>query len=130
MALTAPRNTPRREGRLTPVTAHSTCYGGGLVTLLAATGLAVPAGTASAGAAVGVARRTASAGEVFDVERGTFCFSNSSSTDLIAKKDIGANCYIVDDETVALTSGGDTREIAGVIVDVDAHGVWVSVGAA
>lgn len=56
---------------------------------------------------------------------GIFRYANSASADLIATADIGAVCYIVDDQTVAKTSGSATRSPAGVIVDVDALGVWV-----
>lgn len=52
-------------------------------------------------------------------------FANSTSADLIARKDAGKTCYIVDDSTVALTNGSNTRVAAGTIYDVDASGVWV-----
>ena len=39
--------------------------------------------------------------------------------------DIGSDCYIVDDQTVAKTSGTNTRSVAGKVFDVDADGVWV-----
>ncbi len=56
---------------------------------------------------------------------GTFCFANSTAGDLIVTADIGAVCYIVDDQTVAKTSASSTRSPAGAVVDVDATGVWV-----
>lgn len=56
---------------------------------------------------------------------GTFRFANSSAGDLIVTADIGALCYIVDDQTVAKTNGTATRSPAGTIVAVDALGVWV-----
>lgn len=63
------------------------------------------------------------------VERGTFKFGNSSSSDLIAAKDIGAWCYCVDNDTVALTDNSAARPKAGKIVGVDTDGaVWVEVG--
>lgn len=46
--------------------------------------------------------------------------------DAIALADIGSDCYIVDDQTVAKTSGSATRSVAGKIFDVDAAGVWVN----
>lgn len=58
-------------------------------------------------------------------DEGVFQFANSASTDAIAAADIGAVCYIVDDQTVAKTSGTNTRSPAGIIWDVDANGVWV-----
>jgi hypothetical protein len=55
-------------------------------------------------------------------------FDNSSSADAIANDDAGKVCYIVDDATVALTSGSATRSIAGTIYKVDGNSkVWVSV---
>jgi hypothetical protein len=52
-------------------------------------------------------------------------FANSAAGDLIAITDVSADCYIVDDQTVAKTSGGATRSIAGKVFDVSAEGVWV-----
>ena len=50
-------------------------------------------------------------------------------TDLIAQADAGSDCYIVDDQTVAKTSGTNTRSRAGIVLAVDADGgVWVQVG--
>ena len=56
---------------------------------------------------------------------GVFQYANSAAGDLIATADIGTVCYIVDDQTVAKTSGTNTRSPAGTVVDVDANGVWV-----
>ncbi len=56
---------------------------------------------------------------------GTFRFANSSAGDLIVTADIGAACFIVDDQTVAKTNGTATRSPAGIIDGVDALGVWV-----
>lgn len=59
-------------------------------------------------------------------ERGTWGpFANSASGDLITLADVGKNCYLVDNQTVAKTSGTNTRVVAGVVRDVDADGVWV-----
>jgi hypothetical protein len=46
----------------------------------------------------------------------------------IAAANRGASCFIVDDQTVALTDGSATRSVAGTIEDVDSRGVWVRVG--
>jgi hypothetical protein len=134
MALTSGRNTKQRASAqfMFPVAAATTIYAGGMVTLLATGGNAVPAGTASAGVCVGVADETVansgSAGDVsVQVRRGTFQFLNSASGDLIARADIGATCYIVDDQTVAKTDNSAARKAAGTIVDVDADGVWVRI---
>jgi hypothetical protein len=57
---------------------------------------------------------------------GIFKFQNSSAGDLIAATEIGATCFIVDDQTVAKTNGGATRSVAGIVYDVDTDGVWVA----
>jgi hypothetical protein len=136
MALSAPRNTPRRANRLIslPVAAATTIFGGAMVSVLATGTGAVPAGTASSGPCVGCANETVdnSAGAAGDlrvtVERACFRYGNSADADAIGIEDIGQPCYIVDDETVALTDDSGAREVAGAIVDVDAVGVWVDVG--
>ena len=56
---------------------------------------------------------------------GVFRVGNSSAGDAITKADIGAACYIVDDQTVAKTSGTNTRSPAGIVDGVDSLGVWV-----
>ena len=61
-----------------------------------------------------------------EVQRGIFGpFANSSAGDLIAAADVGADCYIVDDSTVAKTNGTSTRVVAGKVWSVDASGVYV-----
>ena len=59
--------------------------------------------------------------------RGVFPFANSAAGDQITRADIGANAYIVDDQTVAKTNGTNTRSVAGVIRDVDSDGVWIEI---
>ena len=110
----------------------TTIYAGSLV-CLDANGLAVPGATATTLIAVGRAiRRSANAGADsavrVDVEPGVFQFANSAAGDLIGITEIGKDVYIVDDQTVAKTSGTNTRSIAGKVKDVDANGVWVLVG--
>lgn len=60
--------------------------------------------------------------------RGVFYLTNSSSTDAITDADIGRFCYVVDDNTVARTSNGGARPVAGVVAGVDSLGVAVEVG--
>jgi hypothetical protein len=63
------------------------------------------------------------------VRRGIFKFANSSAGDAIAQANVGVDCYIVDDQTVALTSGPNTRSRAGKVTEIDADGgIWVEVG--
>lgn len=133
-ALAADRNTPRRDGHdfEFPVSAATLIYGGAIVAI-DGDGFAVPGATATTLKVVGIARDRAdnSGGADGDirvkVERGVFRFANSASTDLIARTEIGSNCYLVDDQTVAKTNGSSTRSVAGVVRDVDAQGVWVQI---
>lgn len=68
--------------------------------------------------------------EVVDVEFGTYLLGNSAGADIIAADDVGKLCYAVDDDTVALTSAGGTRPVAGVIREVGGDGVWVEISPA
>jgi hypothetical protein len=73
----------------------------------------------------------ANGGITVTYRQGVFTYANSAGGDLIAATNIGADCYLVDDQTVALTDGSVTRSRAGVIVGVDAQGnVQVQIGAA
>ena len=133
MALTEDRDTPKREGKnFNYKVAASKIYAGGLV-VLNSSGYAEAATTATGKVAIGRANETVdnsagSAGDLsIEVEEGIFRFDNSASSDAITIAEIGDACYIVDDETVAKTSGSATRSIAGFIRDVDSDGVWVEV---
>lgn len=135
MALSANRNTVERANNLFhfPVAASTKIYQGSLV-CINASGLAVPASTSTTLKCVGRAEQLAdnSVGLAsainIQVKRGCFKFANSASADLIALKDIGTNAYLVDDQTVALTNGTNTRSIAGIIRDVDSDGgVWIEI---
>ena len=131
MALSAPRNTPQALGdmRRSGLAASVVVFAGAMLMRNSsgyltkgqtATGL-VGAGRAEASATGG-----AGAGDVsVDWKAGTFRFKNSSAGDAITIADIGKPCWSVDDETVAKTSGTNTRSIAGFIHEVDAQGVWV-----
>jgi len=133
-ALTAARNTPERAGDVLgfPVKAAVKTIQGGIAVLNA--GYAAPGTTAVGLIAIGrfeatVDNTTGAAGAVSaEVKRGTFKFGNSAAGDLIAQADAGADCYIVDDQTVAKTSATNTRSVAGKIIAVDADGVWVKLG--
>jgi hypothetical protein len=131
MALSDVRMTPSRDGNkyCFDVAASVTCYQGGLA-VLDSSGNVKPGVTGTGLQYVGrfvstVDNSSGSAGDVTaEIERGVYRWGNSSSTDEITAAEIGDVCYIVDDETVAKTIGS-TRSPAGVVVDVDAIGVWV-----
>lgn len=59
------------------------------------------------------------------VRRGKAFFYKNSGGDAVTQVSLGKVCYIEDDETVAATDGVNTRSAAGVVVALDANGVWV-----
>ena len=138
-ALTKPRDTVQYSNETLPslftytVKSATTIYQGSLVILTS--GIAEPGNTASSGiVAVGRAEETVvnpSGGTLtVRVRQGCFKWTNNSSS--IAGTDIGANCYIVDDQSVDISDGSvvdppsaATRSTAGKIVKVDTDGVWV-----
>ena len=134
-ALTAERYQTRRDGDFfdDPVAAGAKIWAGALVALDAA-GDAQPGETATGLIARGIAQATVdnTAGLAGDLtvrtRRGLFRLANSGGADEITKAENGDVAYMVDDQTVAKTSAGGTRSIAGVIEDVDTAGVWVWVG--
>lgn len=132
MPLSAARNTKERLGEVfdIPVKAATTCHQGSLVVFDA--GYAAPGRVATTLIAAGRCEETVTAVATGDavarVKRGIFKFANSSAGDLIAQADVGTDCYIVDDQTVAKTNGTNTRSRAGKVVAVDGDGVWVQVG--
>lgn len=134
-ALSADRNTVRRSGERfsRPVAAGVKIYAGALV-CLSATGFATPGAIATTlkadGRANALADNTGGADGAINVESipGIYRFDNSAAGDAIDQADIGNNCYVIDDHTVAKTSNTNTRSIAGKIKDVDANGVWVAIG--
>ena len=131
-ALTADRTTPRRSGvdLSLPVAAATRIFAGAIACVNAG-GLAVPGITSTtlkaAGVAIEQADNLAGAASAIavKVQRGVWRMANSAAGDLITLANIGAQCFIVDDQTVALTNGTATRSVAGIIRDVDASGVWV-----
>jgi hypothetical protein len=134
-ALTAGRNTKESIGGThgLPVSAAVSCLAGGLAVLNG--GYAEPGTTATGLVAVGrfeesMDNSTGSDGDVkVLVKEGDFWFANSASTDLIAQADVGADCFIVDDQTVAKTNGTNTRSRAGKVIQVDTVlGVLVRIG--
>lgn len=135
-AATADRNTVRRDGSVYehPMKAASKIFAGTMVAIDPANNLAIPGKTAVGLKSVGVAQAftdnsTGADGDirvrVFRGPENVFRFANSGGGDLIALGDIQADCYMVDDSTVAKTNGSNTRSVAGKIRDVDASGVWV-----
>lgn len=133
MALSQPRHTLERGRDLLviPVAASTAIHQGGLVCVNAA-GYAVPGSVATTLKAAGRAEESvdnssggAGAASV-KVKRGVFLFKNSGA-DAITAADTLADCFVVDDETVAKTNGTNTRSKAGKVLEVEANGVWVEI---
>jgi len=130
VALTADRNTPEMEAgeRVGVLGASQVIFNGSLLMRNASGHLikgAVATGSFGAGRAEDNGVSTTAGVTAQRYRPGVFRFANSAAGDLIAVADIGAVCYIVDDQTVAKTNGTNTRSPAGIIDGVDALGVWV-----
>ena len=133
-ALSQDRNTARLQGDVFSgaVAASTTIYAGALVMRNAA-GYLIEGQTATGLVGVGRAEErvdngSGSNGDLSARFRpGIFQFGNSASADEITIAEIGDVAYAVDDQTVAKTDGSSARSPAGIIVDVDAQGVWVRV---
>lgn len=130
-ALAADRNTARAEGDVKSLLMSPSLIFAGAIVARNATGYATKGAVATTLIGVGRAdeRVDNTGGAAGDkrirVRTGIFRFANSAAGDLITIADIGKPAYIVDDQTVAKTSGTNTRSIAGFTYDVDDTGVWV-----
>jgi len=128
------RNTPQRAGgaRGHGVKAGVLCHAG-TIAVMGADGFAKPGTTATGLVALGrfdeqVDNTGGADGEkLAPISRGNFRYANSTSADEITAADVGKVCYIVDDQTVALTSATSSRSPAGLIDGVDDAGVWVNI---
>lgn len=122
-----------------PIAANVRIFKGALVCIDSA-GRVRPGGTIASGALAGLGKASATidnrtgsalggaAGAAYvEVEFGAFQMINSAAADEIGPEDIGKPCFVVDDQTVALTNNSDTRPIAGFITEiVDGHPyVWM-----
>lgn len=133
-ALTADRDTPEFASgwgmEHARIGVDSDEFYKGQIIAINAAGKFVPASTAVGLIAVGRCedRTTTGVGNTKKVRArsGIFPYANSLTTDEITAADVGHECYLVDDQTVAKTSGSNARSVAGVVYDVDAYGVWVA----
>ena len=140
MALTANKNVPERgtewSGLHEPnsgLAANAIAYQGSLCVFDAAGNVAV--GTTALNLnAIGVSQQFVdntggAAGDLTcEIRSGIFLFDNSGG-DPIAQADLGAQCFIEDDETVSRTDGGGAQSAAGTVYEIDATGgVWVAIG--
>lgn len=131
VALTADRNTPLKQGDLrSGLVGASTKIFKGAIVMRNAAGYLIKGATATGSFGVGIAQtladNTSGANGAISVNwRPGVAYLANLAADLCLVTDIGAKCYIVDDQTVAKTNGTNTRSPAGIIEDVDANGVWV-----
>jgi hypothetical protein len=132
-ALAADKNYLRRlpGDRNFPVAAGVKIYMGAMVSV-DATGLLRPSRETVADKVVGVAKQradnTGGAASAISCEiESDFVVAmyNSGGGDAIAVANVGADCFAVDDQTVALTNNGGARPRAGKIHNVTEAGVWV-----
>lgn len=132
MSLAADRNTPSQDAEVisVPVAAGVTIFAGALVAANA-TGFGTPGAKATTltyiGRAEEYANNAAGANGAVTVRvrrRRAFYWANSA-TDLVTQASLGKPCYIVDDQTVSGTNGANTQSAAGVVIGLDANGVWV-----
>ncbi|MFM9902144.1 MAG: hypothetical protein ACKVOT_14125 [Polaromonas sp.] len=133
-ALTQERDTQRRNGEQVafPVAAATKIFAGSLVCISTVSNFATKGATATTLKAVGMAHctvdNTAGANGAVSVtveRKGWFPFANSAAGDLIVLGDVGSDCFLVDDQTVAKTSGTNTRSVAGKVRDVTSTDVWI-----
>ncbi len=94
---------------------------GGIIALNAS-GLAAPAGSGTGLVAVGVAQLSQLSVSTtpyaqLEVHQGSFSFIADTAFTLL---NIGSNCYMLDDQTVTMTSTG--HSVAGVVVQIDDAG--------
>lgn len=134
-ALAADRNTKTREQRWINqpnVAAAVTLWDGAMVSK-DSSGNMRPARATNTDTVMGIScKRVVNAGSAgavtggVDIDRESIaCLANSASADAITAAHIGLSCYVVDDQTVALTDNGGARPRAGKIVDVTTDGVWI-----
>lgn len=132
-AATSDRNTERRAGNnfAFPMKGGIRIRLGTLVVLSA--GLALSGRTGTGLVCVGIAEETVDntsgmdGAQTIKVRSGALWrFDNSGGADQITLADVGKSAYIVDDQTVAKTDGGNARSVAGTVRDVDTQGVWIA----
>lgn len=136
-ALTQGRNTAEMQGNtlVGPVLGNTVIYPGALIAR-DANGFLRPGITATGLVGVGRAEELVDASGLANgtqsvtVKEGRFVYANSAAADAITAADIGARCYIVDDQTVAKTNGSNTRSVAGFVVGITDNGVVVRFDAA
>nr|WP_057928413.1 hypothetical protein [Burkholderia ambifaria] len=131
-ATTQDRNTPYIDGETVgvPVKAN-TVIRAGVIVCASAAGLAVEGSTATNLTYLGRAEQYvdnstgADGAKTVRVRRLKAFKWENLGTDAVTQAQLGKACYVADNQTVAATDGAGTRSKAGIVVGVDADGVWV-----
>lgn len=131
-ALTASRAIQQKPGILFsyPVLANAVIFQGAIVVITSA-GYAKPGVTGTGLTTVGIARDSVdntgggNGAKTIEVEEMIAGCLSAGGGDQIAFDDIGKFCYLVDDQTVGLTSATDTRSLAGIIRSLEGSLVFV-----
>ena len=114
-----------------PLAANAIVFQGGIV-CVDASGWGTKGATSTTLKAVGIAQGSAdntggaNGAKYVRVRKGKHILLNSTAGDLVTRANLFADCYIVDDQTIALTSNGSTRSIAGKVIDANATTVTVA----
>ncbi|MDN7916149.1 hypothetical protein [Burkholderia cepacia] len=131
-ATTQDRNTPYIDGEIVgvPVKAN-TVIRAGVIVCASATGLAVEGSAATNLTYLGRADQYvdnstgADGAKTVQVRRLKAFKWENLGTDAVTQAQLGKACYVADNQTVAATDGAGTRSKAGIVVGIDADGVWV-----
>lgn len=128
----ADRNTPYRDGGIVALHVEAnTLIRAGVLVCANANGNAVEGSTAVGLTYVGRAEFSvdntggAAGALTVQVRRGVMFQWANAGDDPVNPSQIGKPCYIEDNQTVAATTGNNTRSAAGIVFGVDADGVWV-----
>jgi hypothetical protein len=131
-ATTADRNTPYKDGEIIPVPVEAnTVIRAGVLICANANGNAVEGSAATTLTYLGrseasVDNTGGAAGAVFvQVRRGLLFNWANATDDPVTPASRGKLCYVEDNQTVAATTGNNTRSPAGIVLGLDASGVWV-----
>lgn len=138
-ALTAARNTSKVDDPVIPrtmalpIASATTIFAGSLVCTNAA-GFAVPGSVATTLRPWGRAKNTvvnagAAGAMTIEIDRGAFPWNIGAAADALTIADRGNAVYIMDDNTVGKTTGGATRSLAGILLDVVGSQAIVLTGA-
>lgn len=132
MALVADRNTPYHDGQVisAPMAAGAVCFAGGIA-CANATGFATNGVVATTLTYLGRFEETLDntvgadgAQKIMIRRKAAFKWKNAAA-DPVTQARLGKLCYIVDDESVAASNGTNTRSAAGIVVGIEADGIWV-----